>query len=122
MLLYANQQVDYRPLELALKTGNAPALSEYFEGQIELKVEGGGYEIQNSYSKVQAKNILVSFFKKVKVKSFETKHSGASNWSKYIIGYLQTDQGNYRTLVMYSNKDGLIRIQEMEFIQDNGEQ
>jgi len=84
-LLFSFQTDDYKPFALSLKTGNATALSDFFEEQVELTIQGGEFNIQNNYSKVQARNILVNFFKKNPVKNFETKHSGQSNWSKYIL-------------------------------------
>lgn len=120
-LLFSFKIDDYKPFELSLKTGNATALSDFFEEQVELTIQGGEFNIQNNYSKVQARNILVNFFKKNTVKNFETKHSGQSNWSKYIIGYLETEHGKYRTLVRYLSKDNILKIQELELTLEDGE-
>lgn len=108
------QNDDYKVFTTALKTGNAKALSGYFDEQVELTIQGGEFNIQNNYSNVQAGNILANFFKKNAVSGYETKHSGQSNWSKYIIGYLSTANGKYRTLVRYQNKENVIKIQELE--------
>ncbi|MFY0674229.1 MAG: DUF4783 domain-containing protein [Bacteroidia bacterium] len=106
--------VDYMPLELAMKSANAKNVSKFFDKQIELTIQGGEFNIQNSYSKSQAQSILANFFEKNEVNDFETKHSGSSSWSKYIIGYLTTEQGKYRSLIRYLNTKGELTIQELE--------
>lgn len=114
------QDKDYQPFALAMKTGNAKALSEYFDEQVELTIQGGEFSIQNNYSKVQTENILSTFFNKSQAKSFDVKHPGQHNWFKYIIGYLETDNGKYRTLIKYLAKDGQLIIQEIELTLEDG--
>ena len=114
------QDKDYQPFALAMKTGNAKALSEYFDEQVELTIQGGEFSIQNNYSKVQTENILSTFFKKAHVKSFDVKHPGQHNWFKYIIGYLETETGKYRTLIKYMVKDDQLIIQEVELTLEDG--
>lgn len=119
MAFYAFTQDDFKPFEIALKTGNAKALSTYFDEQVELSIQGADYNIQNNYSRAQAKNILINFFKDNKATSYSTKHTGASDWSKYIIGYLTTDKGKYRTLLRYIKSEEGLRIQELELTLEN---
>lgn len=111
---------DYQPFVVAMKTGNAKALAEYFDEQVELTIQGGEFSIQNNYSKVQTQNILSTFFKKTEIQSFDVKHPGQHNWFKYIIGYLETDQGKYRTLIKYLAKDNQLIIQEIELTLEDG--
>lgn len=97
-----------------MKSANAKGISKFFDEQIELTIQGGEFNIQNSYSQSQAQSILSNFFEKNEVKNFETKHSGSSSWSKYIIGYLTTDKGKYRSLIRYLNTKGELTVQELE--------
>ncbi len=108
------KQSDYKPFEIALKNSNAKGLAQFFDEQIELTIQGGEFNIQNSYSRSQAQSILENFFEKHEIEGFETKHSGESSWSKYIIGYLNTKNGKYRSLVRYLNTEGALTIQEIE--------
>jgi hypothetical protein len=112
--IQSSKQIDYKPLELAMKSANAKGISKFFDEQIELTIQGGEFNIQNSYSQSQAQSILSNFFEKNEVKNFETKHSGSSSWSKYIIGYLTTDKGKYRSLIRYLNTKGELTVQELE--------
>ncbi|MGB0430820.1 MAG: DUF4783 domain-containing protein [Bacteroidia bacterium] len=119
VLSFSIKQVDYKPFEIALKTSNAKGLAQFFDEQIELSILGGEFNIQNSYSRSQAQTILENFFSENDVKTFETKHSGQSTWSKYIIGYLQTEDEKYRGLIRYLNSDGKLTIQELELTLEN---
>lgn len=114
LVLMSFQDDDFAGFSTALKTGNAKLLSGYFDEHIELAIQGLEYDIQNNYSKVQAKNIVTDFFKKSVVTGFEAKINGEHKWTQYIIGYLSTEEGRYRTLVRYVNSNGTIRIQELE--------
>lgn len=114
-----SKQIDYKPLELAMKSANAKGIAKFFDEQIELTIQGGEFNIQNSYSKSQAQSILSNFFEKNAVENFETKHSGSSSWSKYIIGYLNTEQGKYRSLIRYLNTEEELTVQELELTLEN---
>ena len=57
-----SKQIDYKPLELAMKSANAKGIAKFFDEQIELTIQGGEFNIQNSYSKSQAQSILSNFF------------------------------------------------------------
>jgi len=94
-------------------------LAEYFDDHIELTIKGNEYDIQNNYSKVQARNILADFFQKIDVQDFEAKINGEHKWTRYVIGYLTGAEDQYRTLVRYVNEDGTIKIQELELTLEN---
>jgi len=113
------QDIDYAGFSTTLKSGNAKLLAEYFDDHIELTIKGNEYDIQNNYSKVQARNILADFFQKIDVQDFEAKINGEHKWTRYVIGYLTGAEDQYRTLVRYVNEDGTIKIQELELTLEN---
>ncbi len=75
-----------------LKNGNASALSNYFNQNIELTV----LDNDNVYSKAQAQQILAGFFNQYKVSDFELKYEIDKESSKHVIGTLTTDNGTFR--------------------------
>ncbi|MFN8277687.1 MAG: DUF4783 domain-containing protein [Chitinophagales bacterium] len=96
----------------AIRTGNASALSEYFQGNVEINVKSA----QNSYSKSQATVVLQNFFASHQPRSFAIAHQGASpEGSKYFIGNLSTSAGNFRAYVYAKQNGGTFVIQEIRF-------
>lgn len=96
----------------AIRTGNASALAEYFQGNVEISVK----DAQNSYSKSQAEVVLRNFFSSHVPRSFAIAHQGSSpEGSKYFIGNLATSAGNYRAYVYAKQSGGSFVIQEIRF-------
>lgn len=109
-------QAELESVFVALKKGNANALSEFFDQQLDLTITGSKVEARNSYSKVQARNILAEFFTQSEPISFEEKFNGEANeWLKYVIGYLETKDGRYRALIRYKQTAEQFLIQQIEF-------
>ena len=77
---------------LSLKTGNSKVLSGYFNDNVELVV----LDNDNVYSKAQAKQIVANFFDRFTPESFNVIHQGGKDDSKYVIGNLKTNNGNFR--------------------------
>ncbi|HYQ57057.1 MAG TPA: DUF4783 domain-containing protein [Draconibacterium sp.] len=75
-------------------TGDAKMLSSYFNQNVEMVV----LENDNVYSKAQAQQIVANFFSKFppKENSFSTLHDGEKADSRYVIGKLKTEKGEFR--------------------------
>ncbi len=96
----------------AIKSGNASALSQNFQGNVEITIKNS----EASYSKAQAEQVLRSFFSSNKPSGFTIAHQGTSpEGSKYFIGTLSTSSGNYRTYVYAKSSGGGFSIQEIRF-------
>ena len=107
------------PLELtqALKVGNARIMSKYLNNSIEL----GVLENEEVYSKAQAEQILKDFFFKYKPENFEILHQSGKEDSKYVIGRLITQNGNFRIYFLLKNKGGSFLIHQLRIEKDNNE-
>lgn len=96
----------------ALKSGNAPELSRYFDDNVELTLPVK----TDSYSKAQAQLVLRDFFaNNGGVKNFELKHKGDSPGGHYCIGTLQTKSGNFRGHVFLKTKGNKEVVKEIRF-------
>lgn len=80
----------------ALSKGDAIALSAWFNEHVELVLTG----INDVYSKKQATGILVDFFKKNKVQSYQLLHKGNKENSAFTIGTISTATGDYRVYIL----------------------
>lgn len=95
----------------ALRAGNAPELSKYFDDNVEV-----GLPVKSdSYSKAQAQVILKDFFTNNGVKGFELKHKGDSPTGQYCVGTLQTKSGNFRGHVFMRSKGNKEVVKEIRF-------
>jgi hypothetical protein len=80
-------------IAVAIRSGNANAVSAYFAEKVDMKV----LDQENIYSKAQAESILKNFFAKHPVKAFTVVHKSAErNDSQFAIGKLTTANGTYR--------------------------
>jgi len=95
----------------ALKTGNVPAISKFFDNTVELTMP----DKSNSYSKSQAEMVLKDFFSTNPVKSFEILHKGENAGSQYCIGTLNTKSGSFRTTIFMKLKAEKQFLQEIRF-------
>jgi hypothetical protein len=95
----------------ALRSGDAQAMSKYFDDNIELTLPVKS----DSYSKAQAQVILKDFFGNNGVKGFELKHKGDSPGGHYCIGTLQTKSGNFRAHVFMKTKGDKDVVKELRF-------
>ena len=94
---------------LSLQTGNAKVLSKYFNDNVELVV----LDNDNVYSKAQAKQIVSNFFKSFTPESFNVIHQGGKEGSKYVIGNLKTNNGNFRIYFLLKNSNGKDYIHQL---------
>lgn len=85
-------------LGILLQNGQIEELSKYFNKQIDIHIPSR----EGMFSPPQARKILLDFFNKHSIKSFEVKHSGESKAnSVYLIGALKLDDTTYRSYILY---------------------
>ena len=80
----------------ALNSGNASALSAFFNNNVELVVESRN----DVFSKQQASGIVADFFRRNPVESFTVRHRGEREASSFIIGTLKTANGSFRVHIL----------------------
>ena len=95
-----------------INKGDAKALSEYFNTNVELVI----LDKEDIYSKAQAKLIMQDFFQKHPPKSFVVQHRGGPDDAKYCIGIYTSNNERYRIyfLVKTSNNKSLIHLFRIE--------
>lgn len=93
----------------AFRTGNAATLSKYINKTIELTVENK----EEIYSKAQAEIILKDFFANHHPKDFNILHQADKQSSKYAIGDLQTNSGNYRVTFLLKSVNSQVFIHQL---------
>jgi len=93
----------------ALNSGNASALSSFFNNNIELVVESRN----DVFSKQQASGIVSDFFRRNPVESFTVRHRGEREASSFIIGTLKTANGSFRVHVLTRKSDNNDVIQQL---------
>ena len=103
----------FNPIATAMSTGNADALSKYFDSDVEISIA----DKEEIYEKDKAKTVLVDFFGKNKPKSFSQVHQGASKGkdTQYCIGEMPTAGGSYRVYLYMKIAGDQYVIQEMRF-------
>jgi hypothetical protein len=102
----------FEEISLALKSGNCKEVSRYFDSRVELKID----DVEDIYSKTQAELILKDFFEKYPPVNFIIKHKNFSpKGLPYVIGYLQTTSGRYRTYILFKDINGKLYIRELQF-------
>ena len=109
-LLVSLAQAQQNDIDIALKSSDYKYLSGYFDSNIELNILGN----EGLYSKVQAEIILKDFFQKNNPINFKAKYSGFSkDGSKYSIGNLETNTGNYKTYFFFKKSGESLVIKEV---------
>ena len=102
-------------IDIALKSADYKYLSSFFNSSIELNI----LDNEGLYSKVQAEIILKDFFQKNNPTNFTSKYTGFSkDGSKYSIGNLVTNSGNYRTYFFFKKIGENMLIKEFRIERD----
>ncbi len=96
-----------------INKGDAKALSEYFNSNVELVI----LDKEDIYSKAQAKLIMQSFFQKHPPTSFVVQHKGGPEDAKYCIGNYTSNNERFRIYFLIKTSDNkslihLFRIEE----------
>ena len=95
----------------AIKTGNAVALSGYFNSMVDLGISGN----EDTYSKTQATQILKDFFVKNPVKSVKITRQGSStDGSQFSIGEMQSGTATFRIYYLLKKVSGKFLIQQLQ--------
>ncbi len=99
----------------SFNNGNSRELSRHFNENIELVLRTR----EDVYSKTQAELILRGFFSENSPVKFELLHSGGKEASRYAIGNLKTEKGDYRIYFLLKVREGvplihLLRIEISE--------
>jgi hypothetical protein len=101
-------------ISLAIKGADVKNLSKNFNSSIDLTI--GTQE--NTYSRIQAEQILREFFVSNKPAGFTIIHQGLSKeGAKYAIGSLTTSQGkNYRVYLYVKQIGNVYLVNELRFM------
>jgi len=94
-----------------MKSGNASQVSKFFDNTVEITFP----DKSNAYSKSQAELVLKDFFDYNGVKNFEIVHKGENGGAQFIIGTLDTKNGEYRTTIYIKQKGDKQFLQELRF-------
>jgi hypothetical protein len=87
---------------LAFKTGNSKELGKYLNANVELAI----LENEDVYSKTQAELLLKDFFLKHSPSNFVIIHEGGKEGSRYAIGTLSTNKGDFRVYFLLKAQEG----------------
>lgn len=101
----------------SINTGNSKELAKYFNTNIDLVI----LDKEGVYSKPQAELILKDFFSKNTVNpenGFKKLHEGGKD-SKFIIGTLYTNKGQFRVYLVMKTINGMFTIHQFRIEDDN---
>jgi hypothetical protein len=102
----------------AIKSGNSKELAKYFNNNIDLVI----LDKEGVYSKSQAELILKDFFSKNAVNpttGFIKLHEGGKDASKFIIGTLYTNKGQFRVYILMKTISGAFAIHQFRIEDDS---
>lgn len=99
----------------AISQGNAGKLTPFLGANVELVI-GNRNDV---YSKQQAVEIILDFFKKNTVNNFQILHSGAKDASSFAIGTLKTSTGTHRVYILTRKADAKTVIQQLRIEPSN---
>jgi len=76
-------------------------------------------DVEKTYSKSQAEEVLKSFFRNHRVKDFEVLHSGSNNKSlEFAIGRLVTENVSFRAYILVDKTGESDQLIELRFEQE----
>jgi hypothetical protein len=109
--IYLTAQADFTGMSRALANGNADALGQYFDQNVEISIS----DKEDVYVKAQAIATVKAFFAQNAPKGFQQMHQGTSKGSdaQYCIGNLSTSSGTFRVYLYAKNSGGKFLIQEL---------
>lgn len=118
LFLTVSVQAQSEPLkkvETALQAGNARAMADLLDANIELTLPGQ----DGFFSKAQSEQLLKDFFMNYKPQSFRFMHDGDSGGSSIFgIGTLKTDKGDFRVYVYLKKSGSQYIVQKVKFTND----
>ena len=111
LALFLSSFVSLDEVVSAIKNGNAAELSKFFDNTVDLTFPGK----TSTYSKSQAELVIKDFFNTNIVKGFEMMQKGDNEGSKYVIGLLHTNNGEFKTTIFLKRKADKELLQELRF-------
>ena len=107
------EELQLNDITNAISAGNADALGRHFDDKVEVAVK----DVEKTYSKSEAINVVRDFFSKNKPTSFKQVHQGASKGqdSQYVIGNMSAQSGAFRVYVFMKVSGSQHIIQELRF-------
>ena len=93
----------------AFNSGDATHLSKYLDNTVDITTFGK----RNSFSKMQAEQVLRDFFSSNPVKAFQVIHQGDNEGSQYCIGKLITKTRSFRTTLFMKQRGDKQFLQEI---------
>lgn len=103
---------EFDTIAASIRVGDAHGVAVYFDKNVDIKTEDKSI----TYSKNQAELVLREFFRRNVPRAFTIIHRGSSaKGAKYIIGNLETNQGNFRSFVYIKECKQNEVIEEMSF-------
>jgi hypothetical protein len=89
----------FTKINKALNIGNVDIIAQYFSSSVDLSV----LDKEGIFSASQAENILKEFFTKNEAKKYTMIHFSGKDNSRYYIGTLTTNTGDYRVFYVLKN-------------------
>lgn len=98
------------PIGKYILKGDAESLSAWFDDNLDISILSVG----GVSSKIQAKQVMKTFFRNHKPEKFELTHSAGRANLKYILANLQAGGEPYHVIIFLNSKDGSYRIQQIK--------
>jgi hypothetical protein len=96
----------------AIRSGDVSNLSPYLDNRVDITLPTKS----DTYSRNQAEMIIRDFFSTNGVKNFQIKQRGEQGaGTLYCVGELQTQNGNFRTMLFLKQKGDKQYLQELRF-------
>ncbi len=112
--VFAQDEI-FSKLRLAIKSGDANAISTYLDDNLDLKIENQ----EGTYSGTQAEFVLKDYFRKYPPLDFKYLHKGESpGGAKYAIGSYLYNGGTYRVYMKLKKVGSRYRIDTLDFTKD----
>lgn len=96
-------------LKVGIKKGDAAMVADYFNEHIEMSIT----KKENLYSKTQAEFVLQKFFRSHKPQNFYIDHQGGKKNTNYIIGNLQTRNGNFKLILLLKKNGKTVKVHQL---------
>ena len=96
---------------LAMKNGQASGITRFFNSNVELTL----LDNEGIYSKLQAEQVLKSFFNAHPPKSVNIQHRGSSaQGAKYAIAVYEATNGKFRTYIFMKDNGNGLQVNEFK--------
>lgn len=114
--LQAQNQPDevFQQIEIAIKKGDATALSGYFNSMLDLTI----VDKEQTYSSSHAMYVVKEFFMNYPVRSFSILHKGNSGDNVYAVGSYISTKGAFDTNIFIKKYGNAYKINQLRFEPD----